>query len=206
MTPDSASLEAELRQLQAAALDDDFFSRLDAAADGTLTTLSAEEIRFESFLRQSSAAPFPKDFLAQLETVVSTTPFAVDEKILLFPKVGQKPAKPRKQTSIWAAAAAVALIGSFSALMIPEGKQSSDDTHLQSSINPVSSGNFIPASFDRNISNVKNEGMIWNGNQQPQSVIRVEYKDKIIYKDSMNRTFQIEQPRVQYMSVPEKTD
>lgn len=206
MTPDSASLETELRKLQAATLDDAFFSRLDAAADGTLTVLSPEEIRFESFLRQTTAASLPRDFLAQLETVVFTTPFAVDEKILLFPKVGQKPAKPRKQTSIWAAAAAVALIGGLSALIIPEGKQPNDITHFQTSINPPNSGNFIPASFDRNLSNVKNEGTIWNDEQQPQSVIRVEYKDKIIYKDSMNRTFQIEQPRVQYMSVPAKTD
>jgi hypothetical protein len=205
MTYDTASLEAELRQLQASALDDAFFARLDAAAEGTLTTLSPEEIRFEAYLRERSPAALPADFLAQLETVVSTTPFAVDEKILLFPKAGQPVSKSRKPNSMWGAAAAVALVGGFSALMIPDRTPATNNTSLQPQAS-ASSSNLVPASFDRNLSNLKSEGVIWNSNHQPQSVIRVEYKDKIIYKDSMNRTFQIEQPRVQYMAVPAKTD
>jgi hypothetical protein len=171
-----------------------------------LATLTSDEFRFESLLRQRSPTPLPAEFLAQLEAIVATAPFAVDEKILLFPKGGRASVKPRRQTSIWRAAAAVALIGGFSALMIPSNKQAPPATNLQSAIPQPSSGNFIPASFDRNVSNVKNEGLMWNADQQPQSVIRVEYRDKIIYKDSMNRTFQIEQPRVQYLSVPAKTD
>jgi hypothetical protein len=206
MTPDSATLEAELRKLQAATLDDDFFNRLEAATSDSLTILNPEEIRFEAFLRQTRPAALSADYLAKLETVVSTTPFAVNDKILLFPVTSPQAVTPRKQASAWRAVAAVAVIGAFSALMIPLGKKTGTADTFQETVSHPTSGNFIPASFDRNISTVKNEGMVWNSNQQAQSVIRVEYKDKIIYKDSMNRTFQIEQPRVQYLSIPAKTD
>jgi len=206
MSPDAASLEAELRQLQATTLDDAFFARLEAASADTLTTLSHEEIRFEALLRQATPAPLPADFLMKLEAITSSTPFGFEDKILPFPKAGQAPVTSRKPTSLWRAAAAVAIIGASTALLIPAGNRSKDPAPSQASISRPSSDHFIPASFDRNVSNFKNEGTIWNADKQPQSVIRVEYKDKIIYKDSMNRTFQIEQPRVQYMSVPVRTD
>jgi hypothetical protein len=206
MTPDSASIEAELRQLKAASLDDDFFARLEAAADDSLTTLSAEEIRFEEFLRETHPTALSPDYLAQLVTYVSATPFAVNEKIVLFPISGPQLVSPKKPFAVWQAAAAVAIFGAFCALTIPSGKQAGADRSSQMAENLPSKGNFIPASFDRNISTVKNEGIVWNQQQQAQNVIRVDYKEKIVYKDSMNRAVQIEQPRVQYLSVPATTD
>lgn len=215
MTHDKSSLEAALRDLQAATLDDALLQRLEGAADGTLTQLSREEVRFEEFLRQTAPAKLPSDFMATLEAIVHEVPFAVSEKIVLFPKGNQAPAA-RAKRPMWAAAAAVALIGGLTALMIPTGRttQVREMANRERITPPVSSsvantaatGNFVPASFNRDVSEVHDEGVVWKSNSQPHSVVRVVYKDLITAKDSNGRTVQVEQPRVEYMLVPAKAD
>jgi hypothetical protein len=67
-------------------------------------------------------------------------------------------------------------------------------------------GNFVPAGFNRGLSEVHDEGVVWKSNSQPHSVVRVVYKDLVTLKDANGRTVQVEQPRVEYMLVPAKTD
>ncbi len=208
MNHDPPSLEAELRELKAVALDEAFLSRLEAAADGTLTQLGHEEIRFEAFLRDTSPARLSPDFLAQLEAIVVEVPFAVDEKIVLFPKANTA-VQIRRQRPIWAAAAAVALIGAASALLVPSGKAPATVARQSAPSSPPAArpanGNFVPATFNRGLSEVRDEGVVWKSNNQPHSLVRVVYKDKItVTKDG--RTYQVEQPRVEYMLVPAKTN
>ncbi len=209
MTPDQATLEAELRELQAATLDEALLLRLEAAAEGSLTQLGHEEIRFEAFLRDCSPTALSADFLAKLETIIHEVPFSVNEKIVLFPKANSAP-RSRQARSMWGAAAAVALFGAVSALMIPAGKAPSNIAARTAPIfHPASNsatGNFVPASFNRGLSEVHDEGVIWKSNHQPHSVVRVVYKDLITLKDETGRTYQVEQPRVEYMLVPAKTD
>jgi hypothetical protein len=37
-------------------------------------------------------------------------------------------------------------------------------------------------------------------------VVRVVYKDHVTLRDASGRTMEVEQPRVEYMLVPDKTD
>lgn len=209
MTSDPSSLEAQLGELQAATLDEAYLLRLEAAADGTLTQLTPEELRFEALLRETPAAKLSADFMAQLEAIVHETPFAVDEKIVLFPK-GNASVPPRRHRPIWGAAAAVALIGAASALLMPSANRPSavarQSAPPSSSIAATPTGNFIPAGFNRGLSEVHDEGIVWKANKQPHNVVRVVYKDKITLKDENGRTVEVEQPRVEYMLVPAKTD
>lgn len=209
MTSDQTSLEAQLRELKATPLDDAFLTRLEEAADGTLTQLTHEEIRFEAFLRGQTPSRLPADFMARLEAVVQDVPFAVDEKIVVFPKAINT-FQPRRHRPMWGAAAAVALIGAATALMMPAGKPARTVADRQvpapSSIIAAPTGNFVPAGFDRGLSEVRDEGIIWKSNKEPQNVVRVVYKDKITLRDETGRTFQVEQPRVEYLMVPAKTD
>jgi len=209
MTHDHTSLETELRELQASSLDEALLLRLEAAADGTLTQLGQAEIRFEAFLRETSPARLPSEFLARLQTVVRDVPFGVNDNIVLFPQISTT-AHPHRKTPIWAAAAAVALIGAASALLIPSAKAPGNITRQSLPISPalpnISSQNFVPASFNRGLSEVHDEGVVWKSNNQPHSLVRVVYKDKITLTDKNGRTFQVEQPRVEYMLVPAKTN
>ena len=43
-------------------------------------------------------------------------------------------------------------------------------------------------------------------NQQPQRVLKVVYMDRVTLKDSAGRTYQVEQPRVEYILVPATAD
>jgi hypothetical protein len=209
MTSDPSSIEAQLRELQAATLDEAYLLRLEAAADGTLTQLTPEEFHFEALLRETPPARLSADFLTQLESIVREIPFAVEEKIVLFPK-GNASEPPRRHRPIWGAAAAVALIGAASALLVPSADRPSSvarqSTPSSSSVAATPAGNFIPAGFNRGLSEVRDEGIVWKANKQPHNVVRVVYKDKITLKDANGRTVEVEQPRVEYMLVPAKTD
>jgi hypothetical protein len=94
--------------------------------------------------------------------------------------------------------------------MIPTGKAPVNQTRLATkSSAPVTasaSGNLTPASFNRGLSEVHDEGVVWKSNNQPHTVVRVVYKDMITLKDANGRTIQVEKPRVEYMLVPAKTD
>jgi hypothetical protein len=103
----------------------------------------------------------------------------------------------------------VAIIGAATALMVPTGRTPENHNHQVAaapSATTTSSRNFVPASFNTNLSEVHDEGVIWKSNNQPHSVVRMVYKDQVTLKDANGRTVQVEQPRVEYMLVPAKTD
>lgn len=210
MTSDHSILEAELRELTPTALDQAFLNRLEESAEGTWTELSQQEIRFENLLRRASPAKLDSAFLAHLETLVQDVPFTTVEKIVPFPKpVTVAPA--RASRPVWGAAAAVALIGAATALIMPVGKSPDTTPRLltaapPSSISSPASGHFVPAGFNRGLSEVHDEGVVWKSNKQPHSVVRVVYKDLVTLKDGSGRTVQVEQPRVEYMLVPARAD
>ena len=209
MNPDQETMEEELRKFLAAPLDDALLSRLEAAADGTLTDLSPEELRFEERLRNITPSGLAPEFLASLQAIVRDVPFPVDDKILLFPRAGAGKTE-RNKRPMWSAAAAVALFGAAAALLIPIGKPpvdvASQPVSPPSTGAGVPSGNLVPAGFNRGVSNIRDEGVVWKSNSQPHNLMRVEYVDRITLKDKDGREYQVEQPRTRYMLVPAKTD
>lgn len=210
MNHEPPSLEAELRALRAAPLDEDFLRRLEACADGTFTQSDTGEKCFEALLRETRPSRPDPRFLAEMENIFAGIPFPVDEKIVLFPKANSSATRPNARRPLWAAAAAVALIGAASALLVPPAGPAANVASRQTvqGTLPLSgnASNVVPASFNRGVSEVNDEGVVWKGDNQPHSVIRVVYKDKITVKDKDGRSFQVESPRVQYMTVPARTD
>ena len=205
MTSDPNPVEAELRKLQPAALDEELLARLIASTDGSLASPDPGELRFEALLRERSPMKLHPAFLAELEAIAGTVAFPSDEKIVLFPKSVVRPL-PRSRP-VWAAAAAVALIGGMSALLVPTHEVPRPLAAKSTSvIGSAKNGDFIPASFNRGVSEVHDEGIIWKSDNQPHSLVRVIYKDQITLTDSTGRTVLVEQPRVEYIMVPAKTD
>jgi len=210
MTPDQTSLEAELRELRAATLDDALLHRLEAASEGTLTELSRDEMRLENLLRATRPAAIAPDHMAQLQAIFSGIPFSVNEKIVLFPKANASPRAAAKRP-MWAAAAAVALVGAATALMMPaNGPQ--PDTISRSAppaarvATSTAAGNLVPAGFDRGVNKVSDEGFVWKNNNQPHRLMRLEFTDRVTFKDQFGRTYQVEQPGNRYMLVPDRAD
>jgi hypothetical protein len=210
MIPDHSNLEAELRELRPVALDQGFLNRLEESAEGMWTELSQQETRFENLLQRASPAKLDPAFLADLELLVRDVPFTTVEKIVPFPNTITIP-PAHASRSVWGTAAAVALIGAATALMMPIGKNPEATPSILKvapllSASPPSSGHFVPAGFNRGLSEVHDEGVVWKSNNQPHSVVRVVYKDLVTFKDGSGRTMQVEQPRVEYMLVPARAD
>lgn len=207
---DDLEFEARLKRLLPAGPDAAFLDRLTAAADGTLTAPTPAELAQEAALRHIRPAPLSQDFAARLQAVVATTAFPLDEKIVLFPKASPA-AKPTRSLPKIAVAAAVALLGAASALLLPE---TSTRTTITAGGSPAPSPiplataptEFTQANFNRGFRAASDQGVLWDGVPQPQRVVRVEYLEKATFTNGQGQTVEIEQPRIEYILLPEKID
>jgi hypothetical protein len=208
MSLDPSSIESDLTNLRPARLDEALLTRLDACADQSWTQLHPGELQIESRLRKIAPAHLPPGLMASLEAVVSAVPFPRDEKIVVFPKLERPLRKPHRNW--WGAVAAVAITGAVTALLIPTAKPPDRVAVIppRTSAPPPSSSssNLVPAGFNRGLSEASDEGVIWQSNDQPHQVVKVVYMDHLTLKDADGRTYQVEQPRVEYILVPAKTD
>jgi hypothetical protein len=208
MSLDPSSIEPDLQRLRAAALDDPLLARLEACAANTWTDLNPTEIRFEQRLQISTPAMLPPALMASLEAVVAAVPFPGNEKIVRFPH--QTASAVRHHRAWWSAAAAVAISGALTALLLPTHHNTAKlaNTPPKSAVTrpAPSTGELIPADFKRGLSEARDEGVIWQSNDQPHRVLKFVYLENATLKDTAGRTYQVEQPRVEYILVPAKTD
>ena len=207
----SKELEQALRDLAPAALDQDFLARLESAAEDQLLALTEAEIRFEKSLAGHAPMALSPGFMSRLEAVVAGVQFPVDDKIVLFPKTAplQKPAV-RRNRPMWAAAAAVALIGASTALLQPDrtpanGTLAANPPAATTPPAP-SPSNFTPYVFNTGFSDARDEGVSWHQADKPHRVVRVTYIDRITMRNAKGETFVVERPRTEIMLLPEKMD
>lgn len=209
MSLDTTSLEADLRSLRPAALDESLLARLEASSSATWTELDPMEVKFEQQLRNTAPAKLPAGLMASLEAATDGVPFSNQKKIVRFPGK-EASAPPSHNRSWWAAAAAVALTGAVTALLVPNHQPATTtaDTHPKIQSAPLAPGNsrLIPAGFNRGLSQASDEGVILQSGNQPHRVLKVVYTDRVTLKDAQGKTYQVEQPRVEYILVPAKTD
>lgn len=211
MASDSSSIENDLRQLRAASLDPSLLARLEACADGSMTRLDPTELEFEQRLRGIAPARLSPELMASLQATVAEMPFpAAEPKIVRF--LARESASSREVRSgrkWWSAAAAVALFGALAGWLVPTGnspKTMADSQPAAPEIRPAAPAALVPAGFNRGLSEARDEGVIWHSSEQPHRVLKVVYQECVTLKDAAGRTYQVEQPRVEYILVPAKTD
>lgn len=211
MASDPSSIVNELRELRAAPLDESLLSRLEACTDGTITQLDPIELEFEHRLRGVMPAALSEEFFAALEATLSTAPYpSATAKIVSFP--GREPTPIRRfnhRHQWWGAAAAVALLGALAGWWLPTGNPKPSLAHSSPpapTIRPAVVPSLVPATFNRNLSEATDEGVIWHTSKQPHRVLKVVYRESVTLKDTSGRTYQVEQPRIEYILVPTKTD
>jgi hypothetical protein len=209
--------EQNLADLQPSKLDEDFMSRLLASADGSVFELTAEELQFEASLRRFAPRKLSPSIDSPLFSALSDTPFHVDEKIVLFHKAtpGSRKTSPASRRFNIAAAAAVAILGAMAAWITPHqlqqvaGNDRNPANHppvISSLPNTIAPSSFSPAAFNRNLSDTRDEGVIWNPSNRPHRVIRFTYMDRITLKNEKGESIEVEQPREEYVIIPEKMD
>jgi len=209
MSSDPSSIDSDLRKLRAAALDERLLARLDACAGETWTRLDATELAFERRLQGFAPSHLPPALMASLESAVSGVRFpAADVKIVRFPR--QESSAPKRNYGWWSTAAAMALTGVVTALLVPTKPTNENFVGAAPKGSPTlparPTEKLIPAGFNRGLSEASDEGVIWQSNNQPHRVLKVVYKDRMTLKNTNGRTYQVEQPRVEYILIPAKTD
>lgn len=208
--------ERELGNLNPAGLDEDFLSRLAACAEGNHARLSDGEAAFEARLRALRPATVPGALESSLLGALGDTPFAVDDKIVLFNKPSSGAAATGTKGSAFrfnvAAAAAVALLGTLAAFMVPaetnQGQAAGTGDTSGSPPPPFAAAPSLvaPASFSRDPSETRDEGVIWRGKNQPHRVLRMTYMEKVTVMDADGNPTSVERPRFEYVIIPEKID
>ena len=206
MNHDLHDLESSLAGLRPTGADSALLARLESAAEGTLTEMTAAELRLESTLRGHRPLTLPAEFFASLENVLASTPFPVGEKIVMFTKGNVAPKNIRRFRPMLAAAA-VALLGAATALLVPPGVTGTKSGGGVTSTSPPRPlvGSFVPASYGNHVQTASDEGVVWQENR-PHRVVRVVYNERASFINSDGKRVEVEQPRVEYILVPEKID
>lgn len=213
MNDEFQEMEASLAVLKPVALDPALTARLLACTAGQSTTLDRQELRFEEEMRAQRPTPLSPETVSRLLGAVADTAFPVDEKILLFPKPTAVPAPARRRPPMVAAAAAVALCGAAAALWFPATPPAAPladspptATQARSGLRAAVPPQVLPASFDRGLRSTSDEGVVWHSRDGSHRVLRIEYFDRVTVTSQDGKTVEIEQPRVQYLIVPERID
>lgn len=205
-----------MKNLVPASLGSQFLDRLAAAADETSLHLSAEDEKFERALRTHIPRPISTALFTRLEKTLSASPFAVDGKIVLFHKNGVRIPASRKIIPFprkYAAAAAVAILGSLTALMIPSTPPAPstalDSTELPttpriaSPVLPSPPSKFVSATYSRQLGGTRDEGVFWPDTYQPHRIPNVDYTDHYSGTLEQGKPFSFKHPDVNHT---EKSD
>ena len=211
MDSEFQDIEDVLKAIRPAAPAPACMDRLLAAVEGSLQQRDPALRGVEDSLGAIAPASLPAPLAASLLATVSRIPFPVDEKVVLFPGAAKTGEATRSRRPWFAAAAAVAVAGAFSALMVdpPAGRSGAGQTvsAADGSAAPrVAPKGFVPASVGTGVEQASDEGVMWTQDGKAMRMVRVIYSDKVKYLNERGEVIEVERPRVEYLMVPEKID
>lgn len=201
---DLTGIEAQLAGMRPLRMDDELTSRLAGLLDGGVAQ-SAEDLAFERELRGLTPVQMPPQLFAACAALVDEAPVAAPA-----PNVVEFPAAKRNQRPLWVSAAAVAMLGAFTAMMLPNGKTTQVAQAKTPSVSPSPAitprgDSIVPAGFNRGLQSAQDQGVVWQ-NGKGNRVVRVEYLDKAVIQQKDGKKVEVQTPRVEYLVVPENVD
>jgi len=207
MDEDFHELEATLKGMRPVTPDAACMERLLAAME---RRTPAADLSIERELGKLSPSVLAGGVQERLLETVSRVPFPVNEKVVLFPGK-TKPVEKAPARRPWiAAAAAVAVLGAFSALMMgPQKDGSGPIVRKETSSGPVDSphdSRLVDASMGSQVREAQDQGVTWTRDGKPLRQVKVIYMDKVKYVDEGGKVVEMERPRVEWLLVPEKID
>ncbi|TAE76192.1 MAG: hypothetical protein EAZ65_01910 [Verrucomicrobia bacterium] len=198
-------IENTLKGLRPGVPDEACMVRLLAALEGRLQQKDPAMSGVETELVGMSPSALPAGFEAASLAKLSRVTFPSERKVLAFPGGVKAERKPVSRMPWYAAAAAVAVAGAFSALMVGEGQAPIRAAQAGREKFPVAEG-FVPASVGTGLDEASDEGVRWTAQGKPVRMLRVIYKDRVEYRNAEGKIIEVERPRVEYLIVPEKMD
>ena len=165
--------------------------------------MNDELLQLETELAALRPARMPSRLLARIDAGVAALPDATTAKLVPFPIEPRRvAARPTARAGWWAAAAAVALLGSVAALMAPSRSTPATDDPLV--VVPSVTSHFVPADTRAGVREVADQGIVRTNEQQAFRRVRVVYLEHVTLVNERGEKIVIEQPRVEYLLVPEE--
>jgi len=170
--------------------------------------MDAELKKFEEELERLSPAGMPDGLISRMEAAMEGWQGREEsvQKVVPFPGGSAGKGVGRKG-SLWAAAAAVALLGAAAALLVPSG----EPTQIGTAILPEDA-DFLEASFEpvnarQNIINASDQGVVMTNDARPHRAVRLECVDHIEFRNDAGQKLRVEAlPRVRIVLIPVWTD
>lgn len=233
-------LESQLASLVPSAMPGELVARVESAIDHSLIDAAvemndAELGDLETHLGQLAPAGLSGDVLSRMVRAMDRWHefVPVEEKVVPF-GASKQPSADQEQTkqksanySMYAAAAAVALLGAVAALVMPQLNQtntvaiagentqpsqdvsSSDDLgniHAVDVKNAPRDAWLVPDSLSHKVTNTRDTGILMTRDNVPHRSIRIDYTDQIKVLDEDGREIEITRPGVQYVLIPVQTN
>lgn len=174
--------------------------------------------RFEEELARLSPGKLPEGLISRMEAAMEGWSQGAEQlpenggengKVVLFPPRGAE-GRPGRRSNLWAAAASVALLGAaagffFSAEPGRESASAADARAAResASLQPVE---FAPQAAKRKILGASEERVIIANGAQPLRVMRLDYVDRMVFRNENGEEVHLEVPSVNYRLVPVVTD
>lgn len=237
------ALEAQLTELVPCVVPAELAAAVSSGVNHALIDTSQdlhkEELNeLENHLELLSPAGLSQDVLSRMTEAMDRwhEHVPVDDKVLLFeqpasvPAPVQKPKEVAKSGSnMYAAVAAVALLGAAAALMVPKLDQTSTsavasgNTTIQpllglssdavtnmdiveDTLSNTSDVWLVPDSLSHNVTNTSDAGVLMSRDNVPHRRIRIDYVDRVTVLNKEGREIEINRPGIQYMLIPVPTN
>ncbi|MFC4993206.1 hypothetical protein [Rubritalea tangerina] len=173
-----------------------------------------EELRaIENQLEKLSPTAMPEDMLARMEQAMEKWQdhLPAEEKIVPFVQEPQERGK-LKLFNTWASAAAVALVGAASYMMLNSGTMTDSEVvvagageQMAQAVPAQNINAVVPASnsrFDTQVKRASDDVITYDANGRPVRLMRVEFEDEVTVRGKDGRTYKVKQPRIEYYAVP----
>ncbi len=208
MDSEFQELEEALKAIRPSTPDAACLDRLLAAVEGRLQTADLSISGIESRLAAMQPAALSPVSLDRMLGTVTRVPFPVNEKVVLFPGPARPAAKAASRRPWFAAAAAVAVAGAFTAMMVqPRVARTAAPGPVVKDFTPLPKINGKGVvSASSGLQNATDQGVRWMPDGKPMRLVRVQYMDKVKFTDKDGKVVEMEVPREELLMVPEKID
>jgi hypothetical protein len=208
MDPEFQDIEDTLKAFRPAALAPACMDRFLAAVEGRAQSADPALAGLEKSLGSMTPLALPGRLAGAMLESAARVPFPVDEKVVLFPGAAKPAPKVASRRPWYAAAAAVAVAGAFSALMIdqPQPRPNGNLVETSPRVPGQQATGFVPAAFGSGVEEARDEGVMWTPDGKPMRMVRVIYMDRAKYRNEQGKVIEVDSPRVEVLMVPEKID
>ena len=177
--------------------------------------------RFEQELERLSPGSLPEGLIARMEAAMegweeggenqSAQGIADGDKVVPFPGREEKQRDGRSGSSLWAAAAGVAVLGALTGVFFTSRLDREAKSEVVEQASPVWGDQVQPVDFSPQVAKRKLLGasekrVVMADGAQPLQMMRLDYIDRVVFRNAQGEEVHVEVPTVSYRLVPIVTD